>query len=267
MQDLGRSGTGVKTKRRSQDELDLEVDWSTIQAMSDHADAPGPRPEEEEEEGRQEEGPPAEEGPLQEEEPPAEVRPEYLELPESEEEEEEEEAQAGGRGRGAELEAIRLMDNLHLGNFWPVREGEERRRRPPARLGVEQERGFWEERLPRELSMGEPGSRQITPQPSPQPSPPAANLTQSDAFAFNALPDAYAFNAPGSSDQQLPTDHGYEQLPASRDWDADEIAAMQVDWSQPPRCNLVCFHHFCPEWAGEEEPDLMEEATLHLHTE
>ena len=166
MQDLGRSGTGVKTKRRSQDELDLEVDWSTIQAMSDHADAPGPR-QEEEEEGRQEEGPPAEEGPLQEEEPPAEVRPEYLELPESEEEEEEEEAQAGGRGRGAELEAIRLMDTLHLGNFWLVREGEERRRRPPSRLGVEQERGFWEERLPRELSMGEPGSRQLTPQPSP----------------------------------------------------------------------------------------------------
>ena len=45
MQDLGRNGTGFKTKRRSQDELDLEVDWRTIQAMSDHADAPGPRPE------------------------------------------------------------------------------------------------------------------------------------------------------------------------------------------------------------------------------
>ena len=60
------------------------------------------------------------------------------------------------------------------------------------------------------------------------------------------------FNALGSNDQQLPTDYEYEQLPASRDWDADEIAAMQVDWSQPPRCNLVCFHHFCPEWAGED---------------
>ena len=66
------------------------------------------------------------------------------------------------------------MDTLHLGDYWPVREGEERRRRPPSRLGVEQERGFWEERLPRELSMGDPGSRQLTPQPSPQPSPPAA---------------------------------------------------------------------------------------------
>ena len=92
------------------------------------------------------------------------------------------------------------------------------------------------------------------------------HLTQSDDD--NALgSDAFAFNALGSNDQQLPTDYEYEQLPASRDWDANEIAAMQVDWSQPPRCNLVCFHHFCPEWAGEEEPDQMEEARLYLHTE
>ena len=66
----------------------------------------------------------------------------------------------------AELEGVRLMDSLHLGGYWPVQEGAGRRRKPPPRLGVEQERGFWEERLPRELSMGEPGSRQHTPQPS-----------------------------------------------------------------------------------------------------
>ena len=59
----------------------------------------------------------------------------------------------------AELEGVRLMDTLHIGAYWPVREGEDRRRRPPSRLGVEQERGFWEERLPREPSMGDPGSR------------------------------------------------------------------------------------------------------------
>ena len=59
------------------------------------------------------------------------------------------------------------MDTLHLGGYWPVQEGAERRRRPPPKLGMEQERGFWEERLPRELSMGDPGSRQLTPQPSP----------------------------------------------------------------------------------------------------
>ena len=39
----------------------------------------------------------------------------------------------------AKLEGVRLMDTVHLGGYWPVQEGEERRR-PPPRLGVEQER-------------------------------------------------------------------------------------------------------------------------------
>ena len=136
----------------------------------------------------------------------------------------------------AELEGVRLMDSLHLGGYWPVREGTGRRRNPPPRLGVEQERGFWEERLPRELSMGDPGSRQLTPQPSP----PALHLDQST--------DA--------------TDYEYQQLPASRSWDSNEIAALQLDMTKPPRCNLICFHHFCPDWAGEDEPDQMEEIRL-----
>ena len=128
------------------------------------------------------------------------------------------------------------MDTLHLGGYWPVQEGAERRRRPPPRLGVEQERGFWEERLPRELSMGDPGSRQLTPQPSPL----ALQLDQStDAM-----------------------DYEYQQLPASRSWDSNEIAALKLDMTKPPRCNLICFHHFCPDWAGEEEPDQMEEIRL-----
>ena len=67
----------------------------------------------------------------------------------------------------AEQEGARLLDTLHLGGYWLVEEGVDRRRKPPARLGVEQERGFGEEHLPRELSMGDPGSRQHTPQVSP----------------------------------------------------------------------------------------------------
>ena len=160
----------VKPKRKRSPEPDLEVSWETIQAMGDQPEAPGP-PAKEEEEGQEEGAGRQEEGPPEEEE--EEDRPELQELPESEEEEEEEEAkqeeevQGGGQGHIAELEGIRLMDTLHLGGYWPVQEGAERRRRPPPKLGVEQERGFWEERLPRELSMGDPGSRQLTPQPSP----------------------------------------------------------------------------------------------------
>ena len=65
------------------------------------------------------------------------------------------------------LEAIKLVDNLHLGGYWPVGDQATRSRRPPPRLGVETERGYWEENLPRELSMGDQGSRQLTPHPSP----------------------------------------------------------------------------------------------------
>ena len=223
----------VKPKRKRSPEPDLEVSWETIQAMGDQPEAPGP-PAEEEEEGQEEGAGRREEGPPEEEE---EDRPELQELPESEEEEEEEEAkqeeeeevQGGGRGHIAELEGIRLMDTLHLGGYWPVQEGAERRRRPPPKLGVEQERGFWEERLPRELSMGDPGSRQLTPQPSPP-----------------AL--------------QLDRRHGLRVPAAARD--SHEINALQLDMTKPPRCNLICFHHFCPDWAGEEEPDQMEEIRL-----
>ena len=54
----------------------------------------------------------------------------------------------------------------------------------------------------------------------------------------------------------------YQHLPASRSWDRDEIDALRMDWSRPPRCNLVCIHHFCPDLAGEDEPDKMEEIRL-----
>ena len=260
--------TGAKIKKKRGPELDLEVSWDRIQAMGDPADAAG-RDELRQADGAaggadqaeaqahlDSPGPPEEEedlpGPQEEEE-----EEDTPELPESEEEEEEEEegqgeeaeqegdeqgeeVQGGGHGRVAELEGVRLMDSLHLGGYWPVQEGAGRRRKPPPRLGVEQERGFWEERLPRELSMGDPGSRQLTPQPSPQPSPPALQPDQPTGF----------------------TDYEYQQLPASRSWDDDEIAALQLDLTKAPRCNLICFHHFCPDWAGEEEPDQMQESKL-----
>ena len=148
----------------------------------------------------------------------------------------EEEVQAGGTGQVAALEGIRLVDSLHLGGYWPVQEGAKRSSRPPPRLGVEQERGYWEENLPRELSMGDPSSRQLTPQPSPQPSPPALQPNR-------------------STDS---TAHMYEQLPASRSWDTDEVSALMLDLTKAPRSNLICFQHFCPDWAGEEEPDQMQ---------
>ena len=132
------------------------------------------------------------------------------------------------------------MDSLRLGGYWPVQEGVKRSSRPPPRLGVEQERGYWEENLPRELSMGDPSSRQLTPQPSPQPSPPALQPNR-------------------STDS---TAHMYQQLPASRSWDTDEVSALWLDLSKAPRSNLICFQHFCPDLAGEEEPDQMYAAEL-----
>ena len=81
------------------------------------------------------------------------------------------------------------------------------------------------------MSMVEPNSRQHTPHGSPQPSPPGPQ--------------------PG---------YEYDQLPASRSWDNNEVVALQLDMTKPPRCNLICFHHFCPDWAGEEEPDEMQES-------
>ena len=49
-------------------------------------------------------------------------------------------------------EEVRLLDTLHRGAYRPVQEGAGRNRRPPSSLGVGQERGYWEEPLPREPS-------------------------------------------------------------------------------------------------------------------
>ena len=94
------------------------------------------------------------------------------------------------------LEAIKLIDNLHLGGYWPVGEQATRSRRPPPRLGVEEERGYWEDYLPRELSMGDQGSRQLTPHPSP-PRPDTEQLDTLDDALTGPL--AYALgDAPGN---------------------------------------------------------------------
>ena len=47
---------------------------------------------------------------------------------------------------------VRLLDSLHGGAYWPLQEGVGRNRRPLPHLGVELERGYWEEHLLRELS-------------------------------------------------------------------------------------------------------------------
>ena len=47
---------------------------------------------------------------------------------------------------------VGLLDSLHGGAYWPFQEGVGRNRRPLPHLGVELERGYWEEHLLRELS-------------------------------------------------------------------------------------------------------------------
>ena len=47
---------------------------------------------------------------------------------------------------------VRLLDSLHGEAYWPVQEGVGRNRRLLPHLGVELERGYWEEHLPKELS-------------------------------------------------------------------------------------------------------------------
>ena len=84
--------------------------------------------------------------------------------------------------------------------------------------------------------MGEPSSRQHTPQPTPQLTPQVSPQPSPQA------------TAPGSE---------FDWLPASRAWDHNEVVALQLDLGRPPSCNLVCIHQFCPSLAGEEEPDEM----------
>ena len=113
---------------------------------------------------------------------------------------------------------------------------------------MENERGYWEENLPRELSMGDQGSRQLTPQPSP----PGSRTDQSGSL------DGALDDAPGN----LLDAPEFMHLPASRTWDTDEILALQLDRARPPRQNLICISHFCPDMAGEDEPAQMEETPL-----
>ena len=54
----------------------------------------------------------------------------------------------------------------------------------------------------------------------------------------------------------------FRHLPASRTWDTNEIVALQLDRTRPPRENLVVIANFCPDMAGEDEPSQMEDAPL-----
>ena len=121
---------------------------------------------------------------------------------------------------------------------------------------MEEERGYWEENLLKELSMGDPSSRQLTPHPSP----PALEIEIARFGQFNAPAGEYQDAPERQAEYHDAPEH--QHLPASRSWDIDEIDALQLDRSKPPRCNLVCIHHFCPDLAGEDEPDQMEETRL-----
>ena len=108
--------------------------------------------------------------------------------------------------------------------------------------------------------MGDPGSRQLTPHPSPPALKP--DLYDQPLDASLDTPDQLLNATDDALDNALEDAPEYQHLPASRSWDQDEINAQRMDWSSPPRCNLVCIHHFCPNLAGEDEPDQMEEIRL-----
>ena len=115
--------TGIAAKKKMGPALDLEVSWNRIHAMGNQADAPGPQEEEEdlpalpdseEEEEEQEGGQGLEAQEYREEQ--------GQEDGEQEQEQGEEEVQGGSCGRVAEQEGARLLDTLHLGGCWLVKE-------------------------------------------------------------------------------------------------------------------------------------------------
>ena len=76
-------------------------------------------------------------------------------LPTLSSEEEEEQLLPEDKPEQLAVKAAVLLDALQGG-------------RPPDRLNEEQERGYWEVSLSKEMSQGEPGSRQVTPEAGPQ---------------------------------------------------------------------------------------------------
>ena len=109
--------------------------------------------------------------------------------------------------------------------------------------------------------MGDPGSRQLTPHPSPPALKP--DLYDQPLVALPDTPDQQlGATEDAVDDDALEEAPEYQHLPASRSWDQNEIDALRMDWSSPPRCNLICIHYFCPDLAGEDEPDQMEEIRL-----
>ena len=125
---------------------------------------------------------------------------------------------------------------------------------------MENERGYWEEYLPRELSMGDQGSRQLTPHPSP-PRPETDQSGSLDA----TLEDAPGDDQSGALDNAREDAPEFRHLPAARAWDTDEVLALQLDRARPPRQNLICIGYFCPDMAGEDEPAQMEETPLGIN--
>jgi hypothetical protein len=251
-------GITRKEKCIEEEEYDLEVSNEAIRKMT-IAPAQDPQPQgvpQEEEGENQGGGGEEDQGPGGEGLNPGPALPEVRPpLPSSD-------SESGGDEQGDQpehkaenrQEEVRLLDRLHGGAYWPIQEGAARSRRPPSRLGVEQERGYWEEHLPRELSMEEHGSRQVTPQVSPQqPSP--RTRPRELSMEEHGSPQVTPLPSPLTS----PQDIMYDRLPASRMWDINEVQGLRLDMDKPPMSNLVCIDHFCPAWAGEEEPIEMQE--------
>ena len=63
--------------------------------------------------------------------------------------------------------AVGLVNGLQGGRYWSITE-QGKNRKAPDRLNMEQERSHTETNLSREISKGEPNSRQHTPESSPQ---------------------------------------------------------------------------------------------------
>ena len=105
-----------------------------------------------------------------------------------------------------------------------------------------------------------------TPVPSPTPVPhlgPAGHARGvGRPYPGNRREEALMTNGTNHDSRMNHDAPEFRHLPASRTWDTNEIVALQLDRTRPPRENLVVIANFCPDMAGEDEPSQMEEAPL-----
>ena len=105
-----------------------------------------------------------------------------------------------------------------------------------------------------------------TPVPSPTPVPhlgPAGHARGvGRPYPGNRREEALMSNGTNHDSRMNHDAPEFRHLPASRTWDTNEIVALQLDRTRPPRENLVVIANFCPDMAGEDEPSQMEDAPL-----